>query len=82
VDNLDNQINADKNKILHGVVFTEPEVNALIDKVAQQARLNLKVKQLREGMLLMMFAFLFVLCIIRYLGHDRLRALVHENPNK
>ncbi len=82
MDNLDNQINACKKKILQGVVFTESEVNALFDKIAQQARLNRKLKQLREGVLLMMFAFLFVLCIIRYLGHDRRRALVHENPNK
>ncbi len=82
MDNLDNQINACKNKILQGVGFTEPEVDALFDKIVQKGRLNRKLKQLREGVLLMMFAFLFVLCIIRYLEHDRLRALVHENPNK
>jgi hypothetical protein len=82
VDNLDNQINEDKNKILQSVVVTEREIDTLLDKVDQQVHLNRKLKQLREGVLLMMFAFLFVLYIIRYLGHGRLRALVHENSNK
>jgi hypothetical protein len=82
VDNLNNEINASKNKTIQGVDFTEPKVNVSFDKVAQQARLNLKLKQFRESMLLMMFAFLFVLCIILYLGYYRLRARLHAYPNK